>query len=1173
MKTITSTWRARTCRTLLVVLALLLVPLGARALNGSGESSSPYLIGTAKDMKDFADIVNGTNGQTRNVAACARLTADIALSGTWTPMGADASGRRYTGIFDGQGHKITGLSISATSASQGLFGTIDGATIQNFSLAGTVSSNSDNVGSVVGYAKGASTIKDIVSTVNITMTAAKSHLGGIAGNIESGTSVLGCTYSGTLNAGSSTDSNGGIVGFANANCSGTIKYCFFDGTLKTTGSNPQMGGILGYTNDTSNNFGGVQNCYSCGTLTYAGTSNSYANAIIGRIRAKSHTTINNTFLSGIAERACNTDCDEKVDVTSNFAINISVKSNYTDYTAVNQKYVYPTSTTPTQLQVETTVTVAAACDFTKWTDGSKVKTRTLPLTADINITAQYTLKTYTIKVAANNDEYGTVSGGGTFAYDSKVSIQATPNLIGYKFVKWSDGSTEKVRSVVVKGNATYTAEFERVKFTLTVESSNEEYGTVTGGGTFYYKEKAPLKATPKPHCHFVQWSDGCEDLEHETEVLNNSTFVGTFDRDLHTIKVVVEGGGEIVKQLGRAYYGTTHVIEVRAKSGWEFIGWSDGVKTLAREITVTGDATYTARFKHDPFVITVVSDNEEFGRVEGGGTIEYNATTTIIAIPNEHYKFTKWSDGNTNAERQITVTEAKEYRAYFAPMTYKFKVDSEDLYKGYIKNNFFLVYEYGTVLEIEAVPRSGYTFYSWSDGNTENPRVVKVEGDAHYIAVFEGVKQVQAMLKDSVLTFFYDGFEHNEDGYFLVSPNYPTQLYYTRRNEVKHAVFGPSIAEARMGSCKCLFAGLNKLESISGWEYLNTSETISFESMFEGCSMLKKLDLSTLDTQRAENMDYMIYNCTALDTLVLGNFDMTDIRDTKYMFDNTRPKTLILKSIPNLDNKNFKEMAREAEVLYELDDNSVVTWNWECYLPTPSSEPTYTRTVTSEWGTLSVPFAIENGEGYELFTCTDNSLWGRMRIQKVDELSAGTPAFIHVNPALLKEGPFELKIKAKDNAVDIIPGSYEHSQFLLNGSYSVKDVIAENPSYSVGIMVFNGGRFWNATDNAGDKNVYCLPFHAYMVMLSPNAPQNLYYSLDCSVAKVNEFASRLSENNWTRFPALQYDRNMDLEMSIGDLTYLIEHLGETEMAIGSDDAPVPTNFTIGKESYFGFCGE
>ena len=66
---------------------------------------------------------------------------------------------------------------------------------------------------------------------------------------------------------------------------------------------------------------------------------------------------------------------------------------------------------------------------------------------------------YTITVTANNDAYGTVTGGGTYDSAATVTLTATPNE-GYKFVNWNDGNTQNPRIVTVTANATYTANFE-----------------------------------------------------------------------------------------------------------------------------------------------------------------------------------------------------------------------------------------------------------------------------------------------------------------------------------------------------------------------------------------------------------------------------------------------------------------------------------------------------------------------------------------------------------------------------------------------------------------------------------------------------------------------------------------------------------------------------------------
>lgn len=65
---------------------------------------------------------------------------------------------------------------------------------------------------------------------------------------------------------------------------------------------------------------------------------------------------------------------------------------------------------------------------------------------------------FTIKVTANNSDWGTVSGGGKYAMDETVTLTATPKE-GYKFVDWNDGNTNNPRIITVTGDAEYVANF------------------------------------------------------------------------------------------------------------------------------------------------------------------------------------------------------------------------------------------------------------------------------------------------------------------------------------------------------------------------------------------------------------------------------------------------------------------------------------------------------------------------------------------------------------------------------------------------------------------------------------------------------------------------------------------------------------------------------------------
>lgn len=64
----------------------------------------------------------------------------------------------------------------------------------------------------------------------------------------------------------------------------------------------------------------------------------------------------------------------------------------------------------------------------------------------------------TITVLSSDETMGSVSGGGSYADGTKVTLTATAND-GYHFVEWQDGETAATREITVSGDATYTAMF------------------------------------------------------------------------------------------------------------------------------------------------------------------------------------------------------------------------------------------------------------------------------------------------------------------------------------------------------------------------------------------------------------------------------------------------------------------------------------------------------------------------------------------------------------------------------------------------------------------------------------------------------------------------------------------------------------------------------------------
>ncbi len=103
-------------------------------------------------------------------------------------------------------------------------------------------------------------------------------------------------------------------------------------------------------------------------------------------------------------------------------------------------------------------------------------------------------------------------------------------------------------------------------------------------------------------------------------------------------------------------------------------------------------------------------------------------------------------------------------------------------------------------------------------------------------------------------------------------------------NACTRVVFDESFASARPTSCRGWFDGCRYLTAIEGLEYLNTSLVTTMWGMFQYCSSLETLDLSTFNTDNVTSMESMFSGCSSLETLDLSSFNTDNVTDMAQMF-------------------------------------------------------------------------------------------------------------------------------------------------------------------------------------------------------------------------------------------------------------------------------------------------
>lgn len=209
-----------------------------------------YEISNNKEMRWFAAMIKdyrnaqgiGSNDDA-NAPVNARLMNDIDFTGIrdYAPIGGlwGAGNTRYNGTFDGQGYKITNLTVDLDQDNVGVFGVIaDGAVIKNFTLDSSCSITGNGHVGIVGEAW-----RSHNGEVHLECLGNEADITGRGKNV------------------------GGIIGVNMMNGSYVKLYmtnCYSAGTITSTGGG-ESGQLTGWTGDNAV----IENCYAIGNVSSA----------------------------------------------------------------------------------------------------------------------------------------------------------------------------------------------------------------------------------------------------------------------------------------------------------------------------------------------------------------------------------------------------------------------------------------------------------------------------------------------------------------------------------------------------------------------------------------------------------------------------------------------------------------------------------------------------------------------------------------------------------------------------------------------------------------------------------------------------------------------------------------------------------------------------------------
>jgi len=422
--------------------------------------------------------------------------------------------------------------------------------------------------------------------------------------------------------------------------------------------------------------------------------------------------------------------------------------------------------------------------FIRWSDGNTDNPRTITISSDTIFTVEFATNCFTIATAG---EHGTVTGSGIYNYGDTIILTATPNE-GYHFEQWSDGNTDNPRSVVVTQDSTFTAEFAK-QIDSTQIKDVSVFGDCSKNG--YKKDFSHIatvnSSSGRTSCEWVQlWENGPKwatfnvgatitnyanlTIGEDPISFSNYTKQAPYYNTANTGGLYPWNNPNVngrkttwksttgISDVATAIWGSnwktptskqldTLLLESYGKTTWT---WCDGNATQyvagctlkGYKVSGVGDyAQFSIFFPAAGYYNKSsgkIADASSYGKY-WSGSVSYSGSAYDFLYFYAGYRVNASIRENGNSVRAVLANNVEDD---IVILTLKASDCEASNVITCIKDQ---------PLRITATDSECSKFVCWSDGKTENPRLVSINSNSTLIAIFEKIQfNVSINTSDSI---------------------------------------------------------------------------------------------------------------------------------------------------------------------------------------------------------------------------------------------------------------------------------------------------------------------------------------------------------------------------------------------------------------------------------------
>lgn len=215
-----------------------------------------------------------------------------------------------------------------------------------------------------------------------------------------------------------------------------------------------------------------------------------------------------------------------------------------------------------------------------------------------------------------------------------------------------------------------------LQYTISVSANPSAGGSVSGGGSFNQGDSVTVTATANTGYVFLNWTESGIVVSNQESytftVSSDRILTANFEISQYTLKYTAGENGSITGDTSQTVKHGANGTSVRAvpDTGYHFTKWSDSSTDNPRTDTdVTRDIDVTALFEINRYTISLYPNPTEGGTVVNAGVYETGRQLTVVAIPNDEYRFISWTENGDEVSSYMdytfTVTSDRILFAHF----------------------------------------------------------------------------------------------------------------------------------------------------------------------------------------------------------------------------------------------------------------------------------------------------------------------------------------------------------------------------------------------------------------------------------------------------------------------------------------------------------------------------